>query len=699
MEQISIFNTEDNDKNLKVIQGNGSKEDIKDKHKVYHTKFIETSYKSVEDLFKGFNEIRAITFSYDVKFISKIIKMFDYGEIILGGRFMIRRDDELQNLTAEAILFAENISLSEMAADAVRKEKDLVKMMGEGALLIKSPKYVIDHRKIYLLKSDDGRTRVIKGSANMTSGAWSGNQIETYEVDDTNEGYEAYIEDFETAWRMSDEVPEDVVASSKTDIPEKDIPVIKEAMKTQKTIVLEDTTKNVDTYERIKYTIDADKIMAKNKELVKNIKTKSKMGYIEIVPNILRKISVNAKRLRSKKLTIKEIEKDYPKLTFNYDTKEAFMDDKQLDLNPKEEDVKNDIELIFEAFDNFKKDFVGDIDKVRQSHYKLLNIMFSSPFHANLRCVADIKNIPTSSLPLYTLLASKGSNTGKSFMTEFILKLMTNKQLKPFSVKTAPTGSIDAMLGIYKGVPIFVDEIDGPYYGRLKEKIKNSHQCEINQREGQPLFVFASNTVSDPEEPERKRMPFLRYDAGLKSDIDPLSYDAISKNMKAKATNALYREYLRRMLEEVDNLINYMIETTEIADDYYPDITSISSKTLIGIFEDFGYELPDYVRELKWNEDFSYHAKYISEDVLEEIRQLWKNEPSCFIIKSNIIIITSGSDKGSRKMLESWANSLPVEFEAKYSDNMEMSKVIVNRSELENALGFKFNKFSRFLRG
>ena len=34
--------------------------------------------------------------------------------------------------------------------------------------------------------------------------------------------------------------------------------------------------------------------------------------------------------------------------------------------------------------------------------------------------------------------------------------------------------------------------------------------------------------VSDPEEPERKRMPFLRYNAGLRTDIDPLSYDGIS---------------------------------------------------------------------------------------------------------------------------------------------------------------------------
>lgn len=698
MNQLNIFDTGTNIENLRILDGNGKKAESGTKHKIYHVELKDISYKDVDELFFGFNEIRAITFSYDIKFVNKIMKMFDYGEIILGGRFMTRRDSELHELTAEAYLLAENMRLSEMAADAVRSEKDLVQMMKEESLLIKSPKYVIDHRKIYLLKSNDGQTRVIKGSANMTRRAWSGDQLEAYEVDDTFEAYVAYAQDFETAWRLSDDIPEDVVASKKTDNPEKDIPIIKQALKTQKTIVLEQPQNSGEVYEKIRYTIDADKIMEKNKELVRNINTNSKNGYIEILPNIINKISVNAKRLKRKMIDVKEIEKDYPKLTFNFDTKEAFLDEESLDLNPEKEDVKNDIDLLFEAFDNYKKDFVGDVDKVRDSHYKLLNILFSSPFHAKIRCIADIKNIPTSSLPLYTLLASKGSNTGKSFMTEFILKLMTNKQLKAFSVKTVPTKNIDGMLESYKGIPIFIDEIDGQYYARLKEKIKNSHQCEIIQREEQPLIIFASNSLSDPEEPERKRMPFLRYNAGLRTDIDPLSYDGISKNMKIKATNSLYKEYLRRMITEVDKLIDYMIKSHDIADDYYPDMMQISSKTLVNIFKEFGYELPDYVRELNWNDDFSYHAKYISKDAIEGIKKLWENEPKCFIIKTNVIMITSGTDKGSRKILESWANSLPVEFEAKYSDKKDMSQITVNRLELEQALGFRFNKLVKLFR-
>lgn len=696
MDQSALFSPDEIAAATELPAENNTKASTRIEHKIYHVEFKGITFNSTEELFWGFNEIRAITFSYDIKFISKIMKMLDYGEIILGARFMVRRDGDLHDLTAEALLLAENMTVSESVADAVREEKDLVQLMAEESLLIKSPKRFTDHRKIYLLKSDDGRTRVIKGSANMTRSSWSGDQFEAFEVDDTYEAYEAYLKDFNIVWEESDEIPEDVVIADKKDAPEKDIPVIKQ-LAAQKAIVIKEVPNDREAYEIPKYILNTDKILEKNKELVNNLKFSSKNtnGYIQILPEVIKKIKANAKKIRMK---MAEVKKDYPQITFNYSTEEVFIDKNLLDLNPPEEAVKSDIDLLLETFDNYKKDFIGDVDKAIDSHYKLLNILFSSPFHAKLRCVAALKNISTLGLPLYALIASQGSNSGKTFMTELILKLMTNMDLKGHTIKTIPTADIDGILEVNKGLPLFVDEIEGKYYGRLKVKIKNSNQCEIEQRENQPLFIFASNSISDPEEPERKRMVFLRYNLGLKKDIDPVAYDGISKNIRSKATNALYREYLRRMLEEVSNLIDYMIESENLAKDYYPDIVSISSKTLINIFKDYGYELPEYVRELNWHNDFSYHAKYISQDAIEEIRNLWKNDPDCFRIKSKVIIITSGSDRGSKKMLESWANSLPIEFEAKYSDNMEMSRIMINRQELEKALGFSFNKFFKFFR-
>ena len=74
-------------------------------------------------------------------------------------------------------------------------------MIAKGDLNLRTSNYILDHRKIYLLKSDDGRTRVIKASANMSGRAWNGEHIEHYEYDDTPFCYEEYEKDFETAIR------------------------------------------------------------------------------------------------------------------------------------------------------------------------------------------------------------------------------------------------------------------------------------------------------------------------------------------------------------------------------------------------------------------------------------------------------------------------------------------------------------------
>lgn len=697
MDQMSIFEANQME-SLKLIEGD-NRENIENKHKIHHTKYIDTSYENIYDLFSGFDEIRAITFSYDIKFIDKIMKMFDYGEIILGARFMSRRDDDLHKLVGEAYALAEAMTISEIAADAVREKNDLVERMSKNDLLIRSPLYLIDHRKIYLLRSDDGRTRVIKGSVNMTGSAWSNNQLENIEVDDSFEGYEAYLRDFETAWDLSADIPEDVVACKKTNKPENDIGFIKSAIKTREAIVLEEKPKDKVSYEDIRYTIEVEKTYQKNKEIVAGLKPDVRDGKVLIIPEKLKRVINNRKVIERKKVSIEERIKSYPSLTFNYDTKEAFINGEKQNLNPDKEDVKKDINLLFDAMDNYERDFIGDTERVRENHYKLLNLLFSSPFHAKLRCVADSQNIPTSSLPLYTLITSTGANTGKTFMTKLILKLMSGKKLEAFDVKSIKTKDIDVIIQQYKGMPIFVDEIHGTYLSRLSTNIKNSQLCERRFLEEQPLMIFAGNRLKDPAEPERKRMPFLSYDTNLKSDIDPMAYQARGRKIQRQAGNALYREYLRRMLDEVINLIDYIFENNNKEDGYYPDITNISSKVLIEIFKDYGYQLPTYVREFNWNDDFSYNAKYISEDAIEGIRRMWNISHRNFIIRSEVVIIESGKDTQSSRTLKSWANSLPPEFNASYSETRDKTSIIVDRKELEKRLGFKFGFLDRLRRG
>lgn len=692
MDQISFLHNEKNDNILTLLKRKKDSNNKGELLKVFHSELKSVEFENLEDIFGGYDEIRAITFSYEIKFIEKIMKMFNYGEIILGGQFMARKDGDLHESLARAI------TLSQTAVDYIRGRKGLVEMISSGNLYFKSPKDMIDHSKVYLLKADDGRSRVVISSANMTARAWGGDQMEKYVVYDTEEAYEEYFKDFNTAWDLASDIPQEVILSKKTDT-EEDIPIIKSVLKTQKAIVLEKCESNEEIYEKVKYFIDVEKKLDKNIELTRDITLKENNGKILVTAESLKFYTKKLKQMKIKKSTEDGMYTHYPTLTFDYNLKIAFLNEEELDLNPIEDEVKNDIDVLFYVMDNYNRDFIGDTEKVRETHYKLLNILFSSPFNAKLRCVADIKNISTLSLPLYTLLSSVGSNTGKTFMTKFILKLMTNlKDLPSYTTKDIPSSKFNIVYLNCKGLPIFVDEINGSYYGFLKTYIKNSDQCERHQREEQPMIIFASNQLTDPGEPERKRMPFLRYNTNIKSKIDATAYKTMANAMFKKVTNALYREYLRRMLDEVYEMIQYMIELKDTSNGYYPDLIAVSSKVLKSIFKDFGYDLPSYVRELSWNDDFSYHAKYISEDIIKEIKFIWENNPKSIKLSKDNVIIYLGSDNKSKKKVECWANSLPPEFEAESSYNQNYSKIIVKRKRLEKYLGFKLNFINKIFR-
>jgi hypothetical protein len=44
----------------------------------------------------------------------------------------------------------------------IKNHANLAQMVEEGNVIFRTPNIVFDHRKLFLLKADDGRTRVIK---------------------------------------------------------------------------------------------------------------------------------------------------------------------------------------------------------------------------------------------------------------------------------------------------------------------------------------------------------------------------------------------------------------------------------------------------------------------------------------------------------------------------------------------------------
>lgn len=224
--------------------------------KIHQTELKEIRYSTAEELFSGFNTLKVITFSYSLNFINSIISMFDKAEIIIGGNFLVEKDQTYHDFLAE--IFSNNAEIPKL----ISKFPNISAMMRTNNIEVRTPNFLIDHRKLYLLQSDEGRTRVISASANFTGKAWNNDILENITCDDSEYAYDIYSQEFDVAWSTSSSIIKPVESSKKADKentetePLKDCALLKKIKETGKTIVLqyhEGTTYSIDN---IKYTID-----------------------------------------------------------------------------------------------------------------------------------------------------------------------------------------------------------------------------------------------------------------------------------------------------------------------------------------------------------------------------------------------------------------------------------------------------------
>lgn len=686
MNEMTDTAADEND--FRVIDGK-KQEDINNKHKCYRNALQSVEYLSTDEIFSGFNTIKAFTFSFDVGFIDYIMRYFDYAEIILGGNYLVQKNKDMQDLTAEVLANAKQ------AANAVQEYPRLVEMMKNEDIAFRTPCDVIDHRKIYLLRADDGRTRVISPSANMTRRAWGGgnHQLEDYNFDDTPCAYEEAEKDFETAWELAHAITMDVIACKKAEDPVDGNPILKGIKETGRTVVLQhvDSEINIDT---VKYVIDHEKLRAEYAVLVKGLDKKAKNGLYEISPRSLETIKDNKRKADQKKIKCNQIEKPYPELTLDINNQEAFLDNEKIDLNPSEEEIRQDIDELLSIYGNFDQFVTSDVERFKAMHFKLMNAVFCSPFFATFRCASMIHGFSASSLPMFALVSSATSNSGKTFMLKAALKMMTGKVLDD---KKASENNVDSLRAIQsngKGIPVFIDEVNNPYISRIKSMIKNPEICENSMSESMPMIMFASNDVLNPEEPLRKRMLFFPMDGALPSTVDKTAYESRGRSMIKKLGTAFYRAYLRKLLPLAKYEMDMIVHSKNLPEDYYPDLTNLSSKAFLSVFSDYGYAIPSYMKELTWEKDYSSDSRTI--DTIHEIETFYKENRKACTLTKKYLEIALGTDKNSTKMLSSWNNSLPRETKPDFHSTRDGCYLKIDRKEFEKHLGYRLSKY-RFL--
>lgn len=579
---------------------------------VVEAEFKELHTMNWEDLFQGFDELYAITYSSGIDFISRVLPNFRYAEIIFG----------CETVLEDNIAMVMSVQFSQLKFISKHKSANkLAERLEEGSLKLLISREIKSHEKIYILKADDGRVRVITGSANLSYSAFNGIQRENITFMDNETAYEYYRDQFE---QFKEECADNVEHKSMTRIiadPDSsvddlvDIIPVAETVKIKKILILEES-------DNPEYIIAAD---ASNisKDIKPLLPVKDKQGKTFLNPTVI----TNIKRKYTEKRETKQEERNkMPKLHIDVERKYMSFNDKELNLFPEKELVKADLLHFLEYMDGFDA-FSGDVDKNRRTFFLFATWYLASPFMPYLRAVANSNRQDIKQFPVYAIVYGE-SNGGKTTFLQLLTKMMCGKKIPVNKNNDFTYSIIDRLKQECEGLPIVIDELGKTQYNNHISNIVKYDEWGLKENKlFYPAVAITTNEISSIKSDISKRVFVCHIDACLDKDKSRTNYKKVIGCLN-EMTNTFYCEYVRRMMERIDNIVAQM----KGADDtYLPDIFTESSSTIIEIASEYiDGELPSYMYACDYNDYFGNKA--VGRNAIQKIRRAWDFERDAFKI-------------------------------------------------------------------
>ena len=322
-----------------------------------------------EELFTGYDTLKAITFSSGINFVYRLLNMFASSEIIFGC-------EEVLSYSLQEIMAYQGKLIERLNKQSGTAKDKLLGRIADGTLHLYVARNQLSHEKIYLLSARDGRKRVIMGSANMSYNAFGGRQRENICYIDGDAAYDWYLDNFESLKsESSDEISRKALVSANLKENIDDLP-ISETVRVKKAVVIEPVTENKETVE---FVLD---VRNEANKLRPNFPKLEKSGNkIYLAPEHIHKIR---RQIESENVREKEQRAVYPHLVVDADKAEVRLNDELLNLNPSAEEVKNDVDLFLRYMDGYSQ-FHGDNIGMQYRYYEFANWFFCSPFMAVMR--------------------------------------------------------------------------------------------------------------------------------------------------------------------------------------------------------------------------------------------------------------------------------------------------------------------------
>lgn len=540
----------------------------------------KSSVGSWQELFAGYTSLKAITYSSSIGMSKQVVKIVNNVEIIFGNESILGsiKDIIAAQYATVKTLQEENFKNNNILIDKIEQDKL--------SLFVTSIDAHTSHQKNYLLSDEKNNFRTIVGSANLSLKAFgsTGNQLETIMVSDDFDTYDLFLSIYlKTKELSSQNLTVKNIRELKLATTE-NLPFFQQ-IKDQKIIEIMTPPK-----EEIFYTVQKDefnKFVEKNninpEDLLEKKSNKVLITYTK-TKEFSQKINIAADQTRRTYET-------YPDFYIDKYKPKAYYKGNPIDTSdiPKDKFAK-DIEIFVKYFQGFfekQPPFQGNVKTNIDKYYATVNYAFCAPFLPLCRHETIGTSMQVFPYPLFLIL--KGTtNSGKSSLMKFILKLMFNQfhpkiegeggLIQKAEDKENAPAALKQKLEFTKGFPIMIDELSPKRWQEYSAKfIKHDSTSQF----WSPM-IMATNDVKEIDEALSKRT--ITFEINMFTNRMSNLQRKLFENDLDMLSGCLYKEYLKRMLVLLPGFLKTIHSSDKDAP--IPDILLLSSKVLLSILSE-----------------------------------------------------------------------------------------------------------------
>lgn len=657
MENLSLFGEVEHGKMLDKDLRAGELLDV------VRMEFVEADTLRWQDLFSGFDTLRAITYSSAIGFVYQLADMFEDVEVIFGC-------EDVLSYSLQEIMAYQCKLVDRMRETASKMKVDLMSRVEDNTLHFFVAREKLSHEKIYLLSASDGRKRVVMGSANMSYAAFGGRQRENICYIDGSSAYDWYLNSYnEFRDECTDQILKETLAIADDGEHIEEIPIAR-TVRAKKALMLETVEASK---EDVRFALDVKGLAAR---FASSVPKPDKKGKTLLSPE---KIKIIRRQIVADKTKEKELRSEYPQLEVFADEGTVKLNGDSMDLAPSGKEITQDVSLFLRYMGGYEK-FHGDVAGMQRRYFEFANWFFCSPFMGCMRDMAVHYNQNTLPYPVFGLVYGQ-SKAGKTSFLETLLKMMIGQKTK-ISAPDFTRSSIESLKRTVKGAPIIVDDLTNTRFNQHAiETIKNDDFGIADHLVHYPAVVISANEDVKAVAPEViRRTVVCRVQAGL-TNTEVMRSNVV-RTVQREIGTAFYREYLRRMLEVVPDLLEEIkCDENESA----PDILAVSSAIIVSIIKEHTEEdLPAFVRELTLDDYFS--ERVTGSYAMKVICDAWKTSQTSFEIseRTNELRYNAGATWEADRILK----ELPETLEAHKSRDW----LVMNLNDAKEFFGIDFKK-------